>query len=172
MTRAIDFSLIFFTLALCGCAVNRVGEVISEYDTWSFYRVPVVYGAEQRNSVAFAEYDPVTNKGTGGCLGTADLIGGWGIESVGTRAIQYYVVMAPPGYYAGRVFGGEENPDAYFEVKSDGPQYLGDFRSSSIQYDDVKAVEALKKFGIAPDNMKRVHLTPARTDVGFILCAP
>lgn len=188
---------------LGGCAVNNVSDVDSKFDTLSFYRVPVVYGIsneetsnfDYNRSISFREYDPKTQEGTGGCLGTANaiFINSKNEQMNGTNKDQasYYVIMVPPGYYAMSVGAKiyEADPSVYFKVEKNAPQYLGDFKVKSevkyqdmpglklyftdpVEYHEDMALVALKEFGVAAEKVKKIDLIPTKGYAGMVLCTP
>lgn len=196
-------ALVICTAALSGCAVNNVSNVDSKFDTLSFYRVPVVYGIsneeisnfDYNRSMSFGEYDPKTQKGTGGCLGTANaiFINSKKEQMNGSNKdqVSYHVIMVPPGYYAMSMGAKtyEAYPSVYFKVEKNAPQYLGDFRVKSkvrdqyllndkeyftdpVEYHEDMALAALKEFGVAAEKVKKIDLIPTKGYAGMVLCTP
>jgi hypothetical protein len=192
-------------ITLTGCAVNRVDEVKSAGDAESLYKVPVVYGigiakdslptrSSDIAAIGFAEYDPVTKRGTSSCLGSADVL--WVSFRVPFREIpqdhylHYHVLMVPPGYYALTmgIKPHEANPSLYIKIEDSGPQYLGDFwltethdpkykslaqlSTLPVEYHPKDAVQALQAFGISSDPLPQVPLVPTDGGARFLLCTP
>ncbi|MEM6603959.1 MAG: hypothetical protein AAF621_07900, partial [Pseudomonadota bacterium] len=168
-----------FSILISGCAVNRVEYVNSAKDAQSFYKIAVIYGSCGKNKKtdtdisgphfvfeAFGEFVSVTQKGTGGCLGSNDYFS-LPLSHNGCidNEVQYHVVMVPPDEYVhSRLkFQNDQNHySAYFKAEGTTPIYLGNFNAkmtqknnkyrymylpiSSIDYDMDKAKQVLEGF--------------------------
>lgn len=198
-----NISRIIFIISflLTGCSVNRVNYIASQTDIKSFAifpKVPVVYGITvKKDSLpiksyerfgyfpVFQEYSPKTKKTTAGCFGTANRIYINFHEKnkkPDDEKIYYYVLMVPPGNYARM---GEVTQ--YFSIKSEHPQYLGNFVISKIsragtfsgtasnlrmEYNLNAAKKSLETLNL---NSKQLNVVSTIPDQGFnggFVCAP